>query len=243
MSKSKIRLDDLLVERGLCVDLKFARSTIMTGVVSMDGKKMDKVGALVDVASHIEIKNLLNDYVSRGGLKLAHALRKFDVDVHGAVCVDVGSSTGGFTDCLLKNGAQKVYAVDVGYGLLDSKLRRDERVVVLERTNIRDLSAEKIPDSIDLAVIDVSFIGLEKVFPKVEELAPKNIIALIKPQFELKPKDIGKGGIVRDEAKRQEAIEAVKRAAEHFNWKFQSIIESPIKGQKGNVEFLAYWTR
>jgi 23S rRNA (cytidine1920-2'-O)/16S rRNA (cytidine1409-2'-O)-methyltransferase len=238
---SKTRLDNLLVEKSLAPSRAKAQAIILAGEVYVAGARAEKAGQLVNESAKIEIKKTRPDYVSRGGGKLAHALKEFSVDVTGLVSVDIGASTGGFTDCLLKNGAKKVYAIDVGYGQLDYSLRKDERVIVFERTNIRDLDTKKIEDPVDLVVIDVSFIGLEKVFPKVDELKPGRIIALIKPQFQVGKGKVGKGGVVRDEGLRQEAIESVKTAASEYNWKFQGITESPIKGPKGNIEYLACW--
>lgn len=237
-----------MVERGLAATRSKAQALILAGEVYVDGKRVDKAGQLVDKLKGIEIREAAPGYVSRGGIKLAHALREFKIDVQDCICVDIGASTGGFTDCLLKNGAARVYAIDVGYGQLDPSLRNDERVVVLERTNIRGLDVNLITDPIDLVVIDVSFIGLEKVFPKVDELAchPRGVchlhlIALIKPQFQVGRAKVGKGGVVRDEAARREAVEAVKAAAGSLGWQFRGVTESPIRGPKGNTEYFAWW--
>lgn len=251
----KKRLDIILTEKNLVPTRSKARAVILAGEVFVNDVKVDKVGQKVDKEAIIEIRSNRPDYVSRGGLKLAHALKEFKIDVKDLVCVDIGSSTGGFTDCLLKNGAKKVYAIDVGYGQLDYSLRNDQRVVVLEKTNIRDLDVNKLEEPIDLVVIDVSFIGLEKVFPKVSEITLRQaqyerndvrpepvegrVIALIKPQFQVGKGKVGKGGVVRDESLRQEAIETVRQAAEKHGWKFQAVTESPIKGPKGNIEYLA----
>lgn len=237
----KKRLDEILVEQGLAETRSKARSMILAGWVKVDGKKIDKAGHQVKVDANIEVKDVGLKFVSRGGLKLEHALKEFQVDVKGLTCVDIGASTGGFTDCLLQNGAKKVYAIDVGYGQLDWKLRKDERVIVIEKTNIREFNIKQIQDPIDLAVVDVSFIGLEKVFPKINELNPKQIIALIKPQFQVGKGKVGKGGVVRDEKLHEEAIETVKTAAEKLNWVFKGLVTSPITGPAGNIEFLAWW--
>ena len=251
----KKRLDILLVEKGLVATIAKSKAMILAGEVYVDGQKLDKAGLLVDNSKEIEIRSRGSEFVSRGGKKLFHAISEFGLDVSEMICVDIGASTGGFTDCLLKNGAKKVYAIDVGYGQLDWKLRSDERVVVFEKTNIRNLDVDKIQEKIDLVVIDVSFIGLEKVFPKVAELVvrhcepggrskpvPPLVIALIKPQFQVGKGKVEKGGVVRDEKLRQEAVEFVKVAAEDLGWKFKGITESPIKGPKGNTEYLALWT-
>lgn len=261
---SKMRLDNLLVDRGFAGTRARARAMILAGEVYVGGKRIDKAGQMVDESAEIEIKKSAPEYVSRGGIKLAHALSEFGIDVGGYVCVDIGASTGGFADCLLKNGAKKVYAIDVGYGQLDFSLRNNPRVVVLEKFNIRNLDVDLIKDPINLVVIDVSFIGLEKVFPKVCEIfrpvgaaavkryrrteaAPtlgeiREIIALIKPQFQVGKGKVGKGGVVRDEASRQWAVESVKGAAAAYGWRLIGITPSPIKGPKGNIEYLAYWS-
>lgn len=246
----KKRLDEIVVERGLVSTRSKARGMILAGEVYVNGKKSDKAGAMIAEEAAIEIKSG-PDFVSRGGLKLQHALREFAVNVDGYVCVDIGASTGGFTDCLLKNGAKKVYSIDVGYGQLDAKLRVDKRVVVIERMNIRNFDPAAISEPVELVVIDVSFIGLEKVFPKVDEILQTNaprtthraqrVIALIKPQFQVGKGKVGKGGVVRDESLRQSAIEAVKTAASAAGWNLSGIVESPIKGPKGNIEYLGYF--
>lgn len=250
---SKTRLDNLLVLLGRTQTRSKAQAMILAGEVYVDGKRADKAGQQVSETSKIAVKKSSPDFVSRGALKLAHALKEFKIDVKDYVCVDIGASTGGFTDCLLKNGARKVYAIDVGYGQLDYSLRNDERVVVLEKTNVRNLDVNLIKDPVDLVVIDVSFIGLEKVFPKVNEIyrvtssdhpassIQHRVIALIKPQFQVGKGKVGKGGVVRSEAARLEAIERVKTAAGAMGWDFHGISESPIKGPKGNIEYLACW--
>ena len=239
----KKRLDNLLVEAGLVPDCSKAMALIMAGEVYIGGKRADKPSEMVTIDAEIEIRSKRPDFVSRGGLKLEHALNELDLDVRGLICVDVGASTGGFTDCLLKKGAKKVYAIDVGYGQLDWNLRNDSRVVNLEKNNIRRLDTALIVDEIDLVVIDVSFIGLEKVFPKVDEIVSKNgvVIALIKPQFQVAKDKVGKGGVVKSQEYREEAIRDVKKAAADHGWKFSGIVESPIKGPKGNVEYLAHF--
>lgn len=239
----KIRIDNLLVENGLASSVAKAKSMVLAGEVYVGSERIDKAGHQVAGDSKIEIKKKSSEYVSRGGLKLIHALREFKLDINNCVCIDIGVSTGGFTDCLLKNGAKKVYAIDVGYGQLDYRLRNDKRVVVLEKTNIRELEIERIEEDVDLVTIDVSFIGLEKVFPKVNEILKSGqVIALIKPQFQVEKGKVGKGGVVRDESLRKEAIEAVKCAASKFEWECRGVIPSPITGPKGNIEYLAYFT-
>lgn len=240
MSK-KIRADEAIFLRGLVETRSRAKTLIMMGKVYCDGRKVEKAGELVSAEQQFEIKEDL-PYVSRGGLKLEAAIKQFGISLHNKICVDIGASTGGFTDCMLKFGAKKVYAIDVGYGVLDEKLRKDERVVNIERTNIRYLDNKLIEDEIDFISIDVSFISLTLVLPKAFEiLKPKGeIVALIKPQFELTPKDVGKGGIVRDETKQNKAVEKILDFVKTFNLKIGGVIPSPILGQKGNKEFLIY---
>lgn len=238
----KKRLDKLLVEKGLASTRQRALPLIMEGRVIVNGSVITKPGTLIKEDSIIEIKGKEIPYVSRGGLKLEAAIKHFGISVKDKIAMDIGSSTGGFTDCLLKNGAKKVYCIDVGYGQLDWKLRQDSRVILYERTNIRYLDREKIPDKIDIATIDVSFISLLKVIPKVLEFLEDKgeIIALIKPQFEVGKAEVGKGGIVRDEKKRIETINKIKDGSEAFGLKTIGIMESPILGQKGNVEYFIY---
>ena len=238
---AKMRLDHLLVERGLVENRTKAQGLIMAGNVYSDTKRLDKSGQQVKADIEIEIKGQEHPWVSRGGLKLEKGLKHFDVHVEGKTCIDVGASTGGFTDVLLTNGAAKVFAVDVGQGQLAWKLRGDERVVVMEKTNARRLTAQDIPDPIDIIVCDASFIGLEVVLPAALDLAVPgaHVIALIKPQFEVGKGRVGKGGVVRDPELHKEVcdrIEAWLNAKE--GWTVQGITESPIKGPEGNVEFL-----
>jgi 23S rRNA (cytidine1920-2'-O)/16S rRNA (cytidine1409-2'-O)-methyltransferase len=203
---------------------------------------MIKAGVLVEDSADVALRGEDIPYVSRGGLKLKAALENFAIAVHGKTCMDVGASTGGFTDCLLQEGAIKVYAVDVGYGQFDWGLRNDSRVVLLERTNIRHLERDKINDTIDIAVIDVSFISLTLVVPKVcEFLSPGGeVVALIKPQFEVGKGEVGKGGVVRDEEKRRLAVGRVQEALEASGLVTVGVMESPVRGQKGNTEYLIY---
>lgn len=238
----KKRLDKVLVERGLVSTRQRALPLIMEGKVIVNGITVTKPGTLIKEDSTIEIKEEEIPYVSRGGLKLEAAIKYFKIEVKDKIAMDVGSSTGGFTDCLLKNGAKRVYCIDVGYGQLDWKLRQDSRVILLERTNIRYLEREKIPEEIDIATVDVSFISLLKVIPKVLEFLKigGEILALIKPQFEAGKKEVGKGGIVKDEKKRIEVVHRIKEGLETFSLKTIGIMESPIPGQKGNIEYFIY---
>lgn len=242
MSKpGKVRLDQLLVERGLVESRSRAQSMIMAGNVYSDTKRLDKSGQQVKDDIEIEIKGQDHPWVSRGGLKLEKGLTQFDIDVTGKVCLDVGASTGGFTDVLLTHGATKVFAVDVGTGQLAWKLRSDERVVVMEKTNARYLTSEDIPDTIHMLVCDASFIGLETVLPAALSLVQTGgyVIALIKPQFEVGKGRVGKGGVVREPELHQEVcarIEAWLNGLE--GWSVRGITQSPIKGPEGNIEFL-----
>jgi 23S rRNA (cytidine1920-2'-O)/16S rRNA (cytidine1409-2'-O)-methyltransferase len=237
----KTRLDKLLFEKGLVESRERAKAVILEGSVLVNGIVVDKAGALVRPDDGLAVVNKM-PYVSRGGLKLEHAIKHFNIDVRGKTAMDVGASTGGFTDCLLQQGASKVYAIDVGYGQFSWILRTDERVVLFEKTNIRYLDKDLIFDEIDIATIDVSFISLLKVLPKVLEfLKPSGeIVALIKPQFEAGRKDVGKGGVVRSEEKRLEIVENIKGETEKMGLEALGVTPSPVKGPKGNVEFLLY---
>lgn len=236
----KQRLDLLLVERNLAPSRTRAQAIIMGGGVYVGGQKVDKAGTLVKNDSEITIKDSSIKYVGRGGLKLEGALKHFDIDVNGMVALDVGASTGGFTDCLLQAGVTKVYAIDVGYGQLDWKLRGDDRVVVMEKVNARHLESNDIPEPIDIIVMDVSFISLTKVIPPTTEfLKPKGLlVALIKPQFEVGKGEVGKGGIVRDENKHTQVVDKITRHLEELNFNIMGVIASPILGAEGNKEFL-----
>jgi 23S rRNA (cytidine1920-2'-O)/16S rRNA (cytidine1409-2'-O)-methyltransferase len=236
---SKQRLDVALVERGLVDSRAKAQSLIMARRVLVNGKHVDKAGALVAADDALAIEALEHPWVGRGGMKLAHALERFGIDVRGKVCADVGASTGGFTDVLLKNGAAKVYAIDVGYGQLDASLRNDPRVVNREKVNARYLTASDFEDAIDFVAIDVSFISLKLILPAVATFG-KEIVALIKPQFEVGKRDVGKGGIVRDDAKRATAVDSVVAFAKEIGFDVKGVIESPVKGAEGNVEFLMH---
>jgi len=237
----KERADRLLVDSGLVSSRERARALIMAGDVIIGDHKVDKPGQLVDTTLAIRIRNDI-PFVSRGGLKLQKALEYFAIDVSGLTVLDVGASTGGFTDCLLQRGAAKVYAVDVGYGQLDWKLRQDGRVLSLEKTNIRYLEPEALPSLADMAVIDASFISLDKVLPNTLRLVRSSgaIVALIKPQFEVGKGEVGKGGVVREPEKHAAVIAAVCSLAESLHLEVVGVTESPITGPKGNREFLLY---
>ena len=238
---SKIRLDQLLVERGLAESRTKAQALIMAGLVFAVDRRLDKPGQQVSADAQIIVKGKEHPWVSRGGLKLAKGIEHFSIDPTGLTCLDLGASTGGFTDVLLNSGAAKVYAVDVGQGQLDWKIRTDDRVVVLEKTNARHLTAEQVPDAIDLIVCDVSFIGLEKVLPPAMVLSGPGarLVALIKPQFQAGPGQVGKGGVVRDPEVHREVCETVRTFVEQeCGWRVLGITESPIKGPEGNIEFL-----
>lgn len=231
----------MLFDKGLVESREKAKALILEGVVLVNGLSADKAGSLVSPDDIFLIEKKM-PYVSRGGLKLEHAIDYFNINIQDKTAMDVGASTGGFTDCLLQDGAARVYAVDVGYGQFSWKLRNDDRVVLLEKTNIRYLDTDSIPDKIDIAVIDVSFISLLKVIPRVLELLKPcaEIIALIKPQFEVGRKDVGKGGVVREMEKRLEVVEKIKTETMNMGLLVEGTTESPIKGPKGNVEYLIY---
>ncbi len=241
----KVRLDRLLVDRGLVESRERGQAMILAGQVLMNGQKVDKAGTFVPTDADVRILGERLRYVSRGGLKLEAALREFTVDVQGRTALDVGASTGGFTDCLLQHGCTKVYAVDVGYGQMAWKLRQDPRVIIIERVNIRHIDPALVPEPVDIAVIDVSFISLEKVVPSILQFlkAHAEIIALIKPQFEVGKELVGKGGIVRDEGARTAAVERVTNVIRETGFDIKGVVPSPITGQDGNVEFLIHAVR
>jgi len=244
MSSYKERIDKLLVDRGLCPSRERARAMIMAGKVLVSDRVIDKAGTKVDCESEIRLRGEDIPYVSRGGLKLAGGLAAFQITITDRVAIDVGASTGGFTDCLLQQGAKKVYAVDVGYGQLAWKLREDKRVNNLERTNIRDLSVDQLDERPSIAVIDASFISLDKVLPPTLLLmaADSEIVALIKPQFEVGKGMVGKGGVVRDPNQHAEVVEKIKVLSEQLGCLVEDVIESPVLGPKGNREFLIHLT-
>jgi 23S rRNA (cytidine1920-2'-O)/16S rRNA (cytidine1409-2'-O)-methyltransferase len=237
------RLDKVMVDRNLAASRERARALVMSGAVSVDGRRETKPGTLVDpAAARIELQVADHPYVSRGALKLASGLDAFGIDPAGAVAMDIGASTGGFTDVLLRRGAARVYAIDVGYGQLAWSLRQDPRVVVIERANIRELDPARVPEPCDLAVVDVSFISLTLVLPRIVELlrppAGKPIVALVKPQFEVGRHLVGKGGVVRDPEARRGAVEKVRAWAASNGLVPGEDVESPITGPAGNVEYL-----
>jgi len=241
----KERLDLLLVKKNLASSREKAKAIIMSGIVYVDGQKEDKAGALFEENKSIEIRGQSLKYVSRGGLKLEKALTEFDISLSNLVCMDVGASTGGFTDCMLQNGASKVFAVDVGYGQLDWKLRNDERVVSIEEMHIKDLKEKDIGDEkVNYIVIDVSFISLTKVIPYFEKFLAKNakIVMLVKPQFEVGREKIGKNGVVENEEYHDEAIKKIISFSKECGYELIGVEDSPIKGAKGNKEFLMLLT-
>lgn len=231
-----------MVERGLAESREKAKAIIMSGNVFVDGQREDKAGASFPEKAVIEVKGNPLKYVSRGGLKLEKAMSHFDVTLEGKVCMDVGASTGGFTDCMLQNGAVKVYAVDVGNGQLAWKLRQDERVVCMERTNIRYVTREQIEEPVEFASIDVAFISLTKVLEPVKHLLTENgqVVALIKPQFEAGREQVGKKGVVRDKAVHLEVIERIISYASGIGFGILNLEFSPIKGPEGNIEYLIH---
>ena len=238
----KERLDVLLVKRNLAVSREKAKAVIMAGEVYVDGQKEDKAGSMFQDSVHIEVRGNTLPYVSRGGLKLEKAMTHFGVSLEGKVCLDVGASTGGFTDCMLQNGAKRVYAVDVGHGQLDWMLRNDPRVVCMEKTNIRYVVPDDIGEQADFSSIDVSFISLTKVLLPVRELLGDRgeIVFLIKPQFEAGREKVGKKGVVRDPAVHLEVIDKVIDYAKSISFEILNLEFSPIKGPEGNIEYLLY---
>jgi 23S rRNA (cytidine1920-2'-O)/16S rRNA (cytidine1409-2'-O)-methyltransferase len=240
MAARKQRLDVALVERGLVDTRSKAQSLIMARRVLVNGLHVDKAGANVADDDDVAIEQLEHPWVGRGGMKLAHALREFAISVDGKTCADIGASTGGFTDVMLKSGARKVYAIDAGHGQLDASLRNDPRVVNREKVNARYLDETSFDEPIELVSIDVSFISLKLILPAVKSFLRGDLVALIKPQFEVGKHDVGKGGIVRDETKRAEAVQSVVAFAKEIGFEVRGVIESPIRGAEGNVEFLMH---
>ena len=243
-AKTKVRLDVALVERGLLESREKAARVILAGDVLVDGQRVDKAGALVTPGAKLELVARPR-FVSRGGDKLAHALATFGIEPRGRVAIDVGASTGGFTHCLLEQGAVKVYAVDVGHGQLDAKLRSDGRVVVMEKTNARNLPVDSFPESPDLATVDISFISLEKVLPSVFGVLTSQgeAVVLVKPQFEVGKGQVGKGGVVRDGSHHRGVIARIARFAVLHGWHVRGVTASPLKGPKGNREFFLLLTK
>ncbi|TGY95460.1 TlyA family RNA methyltransferase [Petralouisia muris] len=238
----KERLDVLLVQRGLAPSREKAKAMIMEGNVFVAGQREDKAGTSFDTKAPIEVRGNTLKYVSRGGLKLEKAMKNFDISLTDKICMDIGASTGGFTDCMLQNGAAKVYAVDVGYGQFAWKLRQDGRVVCMEKTNIRYVTPEDIEDVLDFASVDVSFISLTKVLPAAKELLGETgeMVCLIKPQFEAGKEKVGKKGVVRDPKVHQEVIEKILDFAEESGFAVRGLEFSPIKGPEGNIEYLVH---
>lgn len=244
MTGEKVRLDLLLVEQGCFPSRERARAAVMAGEVRVAGHRVEKPGTRVDRESRVEVVRRAPAYVSRGGLKLEKALGDFALEVEGKTLLDVGASTGGFSDCALKQGAKRVYAVDVGYGQLAWSLRQDPRVVNLERQNIRHLKREDLEGaSVDLALVDVSFISLRLVFPVLKELGIPRVLALIKPQFEAGKGQVGRGGVVREPQTHQRVLEEVRGQALSRGYHLHDLTYSPIKGPKGNIEYLAHFVR
>ncbi len=240
----KVRLDVALTAQGLAASRQKAQAVIMSGLVFVDGKRVDKCGAQVAENAVIEVRGKTLPYVSRGGLKLEKAMQCFPLNLKGVTAMDCGASTGGFTDCMLQNGAVKVYAVDVGYGQLDWKLRQDPRVVCMERTNARYLTAEQIPEALDFVSVDVSFISLGLILPALRPLLAEraDLVCLIKPQFEAGKGKVGKQGVVRDPKVHLEVLEQFLRHAAESALTVKGITYSPIKGPEGNIEYLGWLT-
>ena len=238
----KKRIDVLLFERGLAPSREKARTLIMAGSVYVNNQKFDKPGDTVSDDAEIEVRGSTLKYVSRGGLKLEKAMQLFPIDLNGKICMDIGASTGGFTDCMLQNGAQKVYSVDVGYGQLAWQLRQDPRVVNLERTNARYLTREQVPEEIDFFSVDVSFISLRIILPAVRPLLRDGgqAVCLIKPQVEAGREKVGKKGVVRDRAVHEEVVETICRFALENGYSVLGLTFSPVKGPEGNIEYLVY---
>ncbi len=238
----KTRLDVLLVSLGLAESREKAKAVIMAGNVFVDGQREDKAGSMFEDKARIEVRGHKLPYVSRGGLKLEKAVKSFSLSLEGKLCMDVGSSTGGFTDCMLQNGARKVYAVDVGHGQLDWKLRNDSRVVCMEKTNIRYVVSRQIPEPIQFSSVDVSFISLTKVLDPVKQLLAGDgqMVVLIKPQFEAGRGQVGKKGVVRDKGVHREVVEKIMEYAKGLGFQALNLDFSPIKGPEGNIEYLLH---
>lgn len=239
---AKKRLDVLLFEKGLCPSRERAKTAIMEGIVYIAGQKAGKAGDMVDENAELEVRGNENAFVSRGGKKIEKALNYFNIDPTDLVVMDVGASTGGFTDCLLQQGASKVFAIDVGYGQLAWKIRSDPRVVVMERTNIRYVTPEDLGEPLDLSVVDVSFISLKIVLPAIQKLLKPTgqVLCLIKPQFEAGKENVGKKGVVRDPAVHAQVLRDFTALAASLNLTIRNLTFSPVKGPEGNIEFLAH---
>jgi 23S rRNA (cytidine1920-2'-O)/16S rRNA (cytidine1409-2'-O)-methyltransferase len=238
----KERIDKLLVEKGMIQSRERARAFIMAGKVMVEGRTVDKPGTKVEIGDRLQVRGNDQPYVSRGGIKLEGALNAFGMDPKGMVVMDVGASTGGFTDCVLQKGARRVYAVDVGYGKLAWKLQKDPRVINLERRNIRYLRREEVPEEVDLILIDTSFISIEKVLPHLLDFVKRGsiLISLIKPQFEVGKGEVGKGGVVKDPLLHQRVIDRISEFSRGLGLSLLGLTESPLLGPKGNKEFFIY---
>ncbi|AWK52384.1 TlyA family rRNA (cytidine-2'-O)-methyltransferase [Clostridium beijerinckii] len=245
MAEKKERLDLLLVEKGIITSRERAKACIMEGKVYVDGQKVDKAGEKISYNANIEYRGATLKYVSRGGLKLEKAMKTYNISLEDKVCMDIGASTGGFTDCMLQNKASKVFSVDVGYGQFAWKLRTDERVVCMERTNIRYVTLEEIGEALDFASIDVSFISLKKIMPATLNLLKDNgeVVALIKPQFEAGREKVGKKGVVREISTHKEVVYGIIDFLLQQNLNVLGVGYSPIKGPEGNREYLVYFTK
>ncbi|MDU6878462.1 TlyA family RNA methyltransferase [Clostridium tepidum] len=245
MAEKKERLDLLLVQKGIFQSRERAKASIMAGEIFVDGNRVDKCGAKIKESSNIEFRGEKLPYVSRGGLKLEKSIKNFKIDLNEKVCLDIGASTGGFTDCMLQNGAKKVFSIDVGYGQFAWKLRVDPRVVCMERTNVRYVTSEDLGEKADFASIDVSFISLTLVIPVVKELLNEKgeIMALIKPQFEAGREKVGKKGVVREISTHKEVIYKIVEFAKKIDLNILNLDFSPIKGPEGNIEYLIYMTK
>lgn len=245
MSVKKERLDILLVEKGIFTSRERAKTSIMAGKIFVDGQRVDKAGEKVSVDAEIIFKGQEIPYVSRGGLKLEKAMKEFGISLENKTCMDIGASTGGFTDCMLQNGAKKVFSIDVGYGQFAWKLRTDPRVVCMERTNIRYVTPDDIGEPVDFASIDVSFISLKKIMPATINLLSNEgeVVALIKPQFEAGKEKVGKKGVVRDINVHKEVVKSIVDYLYSENLNILAVSYSPIKGPEGNIEYLVYFTK
>ena len=238
----KLRLDVYLTQNGLCESREKAKSLIMAGIVFVNNQKSDKAGNIVKPDDKVEVRGETLKYVSRGGLKLEKAMQTFPIDLNGCICADIGASTGGFTDCMLQNGAKKVYAIDVGYGQLAWKLRTDERVINLERTNFRYVTSKQVPDLLDFASVDVSFISLSLILPVMYTLLKSKgcAVCLIKPQFEAGKENVGKKGVVREKSVHIAVVKKIIDLVYENNFTLLGLDFSPVKGPEGNIEYLCY---
>lgn len=241
----KLRLDELLIKKNLFESRTRAQAAIIAGLILADNQKIEKPGIKVEETAEIRVLGDACPYASRGGIKLEKALADFKVDVNGLATADIGAGTGGFTDCLLKHGARKVYAIDVGYGQLDWKLRNDKRVVVMERKNARDMSAGDLDEKVDLAVMDVSFISILKILPAVRNILKEggDVITLVKPQFEAGRDEVPKGGVIRNSKVHKKVLDKVKAGTQDLGYKYVGEIQSPITGKDGNIEYFLHLRR